>query len=57
LKQNDKTFMPWTKDEEQEIRRRYEAGEEIQSIARAPKRSPRAIELRLQRLGVLPRET
>ena len=49
---NPQAFAPWTKEEEQEIRRRHEAGESIQAIARAHKRSPRAIELRLQRLGV-----
>jgi hypothetical protein len=53
---NPVAFAPWTREEEREVRRRYEAGENIQAIARAHKRSPRAIELRLQRLGVLPRE-
>lgn len=47
-------FAPWTHEEEEEVRRRHAAGESLQSIARAHKRSPRAIELRLQRLGVLP---
>lgn len=54
---NPQAFAPWTKEEEQEIRRRYEAGESLQQIARERKRSPRAIELRLQRMGVLPPET
>jgi hypothetical protein len=49
---NPQAFEPWTKEEEQQVRRRYEAGESIQAIARAHKRSPRAIELRLERLGV-----
>jgi hypothetical protein len=49
---NPLAFAPWTKEEEQEIRRRHQAGESIEAIARAHKRSPRAIELRLQRLGV-----
>jgi hypothetical protein len=53
---NPQAFAPWTKDEEQEVRRRYEAGDSIQTIAREHKRSPRAIELRLQRLGLLPPE-
>jgi hypothetical protein len=53
---NPQAFAPWTRDEEQEIRRRHEAGESIPAIARARKRSPRAIELRLRRLGVLPAE-
>jgi hypothetical protein len=51
---NPQAFSAWSKQEEQEVKRRYEAGESVQSIARAHKRSPRAIELRLQRLGVLP---
>jgi hypothetical protein len=53
---NPLAFVPWTREDEQEVRRRYEAGENIQAIAGAHKRSPRAIELRLQRLGALPRE-
>ena len=40
---NAQAFAPWTRDEEQEIRRRHEAGESIPAIARARKRSPRAI--------------
>ena len=51
---NPQAFAPWTKDEEEEIRRRHAGGESIQTIASARRRSPRAIELRLQRLGVLP---
>jgi len=50
---NPQALAPWTSDEEREIRRRHEAGESIPAIARARKRSPRAIELRLRRLGVL----
>jgi hypothetical protein len=53
---NPQAFAPWTRDEEQQVRKRYEAGESIPAIARAHKRSPRAIELRLQRMGVLPPE-
>ena len=53
---NPQAFAPWRKDEEQEIRRRYEAGESIPTIARDHKRSRRTIELRLQRLGLLPPE-
>ena len=52
---NPQAFTPWTREEEDEVRRRHESGESLESIARARKRSPRAIELRLQRLGVLPR--
>lgn len=50
---NPQAFTPWTPQEEQEVRRRFEEGESIPSIARARKRSQRAIELRLQRMGVL----
>jgi hypothetical protein len=50
---NPQAFTPWTPQEEQEVRRRYEEGESIPSIARSRKRSQRAIELRLQRMGVL----
>ena len=32
---------------------RYRAGESVEAIARSRKRSPRAIELRLQRLGLM----
>jgi hypothetical protein len=53
---NPHAFAPWTKEEEQAMRRHYEAGESIEAIARAHKRSPRAIELRLQRLGLMPAE-
>ncbi len=53
---NPQAFTPWTREEEEEIRRRHAGGESIQTIARAHRRSPRAIELRLQRLGVLPPE-
>jgi hypothetical protein len=51
---NAQAFAPWTKEEEQAMRGRCEAGESVEAIARAHKRSPRAIELRLQRLGLMP---
>ena len=53
---NPQAFAPWTREEEEEIRQRHARGESIQTIAQARRRSPRAIELRLQRLGVLPPE-
>jgi hypothetical protein len=53
---NPQAVAPWSSEEEQEVRKRHEAGESIPAIARARKRSPRAIELRLQRMGVLPPE-
>jgi hypothetical protein len=50
---NPQAFAPWTKEEEQEVAKRYRAGESVEAIARSRKRSPRAIELRLQRLGLM----
>ena len=40
--------------EEAEARRRYEAGERIENIAKALNRSPKAIEMRLERMGLKP---
>ena len=51
---NAQAFAPWSKDEEQEVLRRFKAGDSVETIAKARKRSVRAIELRLQRLGALP---
>jgi hypothetical protein len=53
---NPNAFALWTREEEQDIRRRFEAGEPIAAIARSHKRSARAIELRLQRMGAMPRD-
>jgi hypothetical protein len=50
---NPQAFAPWSREEEQEILRRYSGGASIASIAKARSRSPRAIELRLRRLGAL----
>jgi hypothetical protein len=50
---NPQAFAPWTKKEEEEIARRYRSGKSIEAIARVEKRSARAIELRLERLGLL----
>lgn len=50
---NPQAFAPWSKKEEEEIARRYRSGESIEAIARVQKRSARAIELRLERLGLL----
>jgi hypothetical protein len=50
---NPQAFAPWTKAEESEVARRFHAGDSIDAIARAHKRSPRAIELRLERLGLV----
>ena len=44
----------WSKEEEQQVAKRFKAGEPVPAIAGAHKRSPRAIELRLQqRIGLL----
>jgi hypothetical protein len=51
---NAKAFEPWTSSEEEDARRRYEAGESIDAIARAHNRSPKAIRMRLERLGAVP---
>jgi hypothetical protein len=49
---NPKAFEPWTPIEEADVRRRYEAGEKIENIARTHNRSPKAIEMRLERMGL-----
>jgi hypothetical protein len=51
---NPKAFEPWSPTEEADVRRRYEAGERIEDIARTHNRSPKAIEMRLERMGLLP---
>jgi hypothetical protein len=51
---NPQAFAPWSKVEEQQVRKEYEEGRSVTQIAKEHKRSPRAIELRLQRLGVIP---
>jgi len=51
---NPKAFAAWTPEEEGDVRRRYQGGQSVPEIARIHRRSPRAIELRLQRLGLLP---
>lgn len=51
---NPQAFTPWTRQEEEKVGKRHREGESIQAIARAHEQSPRAIELRLQRLGLVP---
>ena len=51
---NPQAFQPWSREEEAEVRLRYERGEPIASIARDRQRSPRAIEMRLKKLGAVP---
>jgi hypothetical protein len=50
---NPQAFAAWTPEQEADVRRRFQAGEAIAEIARAHKRSQRAIEVRLQRLGLM----
>jgi hypothetical protein len=52
---NANAFEPWTASEEEDVRRRFEGGERVEAIARAHNRSPKAIQMRLERLGVMPR--
>jgi hypothetical protein len=39
----------------EDVRRRFEAGDAVEAIARKHNRSPKAIRLRLERLGAAPR--
>jgi hypothetical protein len=50
---NPKAFHPWSSDEEREVQERFDRGDPIEAIARDHQRSPRAIEMRLRRMGVL----
>jgi hypothetical protein len=50
---NPNAFKRWTRDEEAEVVRRFEAGDTLDAIARDHARSRRAIELRLEKLGKL----
>jgi hypothetical protein len=50
---NPQAFAAWTPEAEADVRRRFQGGQSVAEIARAHKRSPRAIELRLQRLGLV----
>lgn len=51
---NPKAFEPWSRAEEEDVQRRYESGESVEAIARAHNRSPKAIQMRLERLGTVP---
>ncbi len=48
---NPNAFAPWSREEEEDVLCRYETGEPIEEIARHHNRSPRAIALRLKRIG------
>ena len=52
-RRNRRAFSPWTPDEEREVENRFRAGESLEAIARSRGRSRRAIEMRLEKLGVL----
>jgi len=54
---NPNAFQPWSAEEEREVKERFQRGETIEAIARAKSRSRRAIEMRLQKMGLVPGET
>jgi hypothetical protein len=49
---NPQAFKSWSRDEEQRVRTAYEAGTPISEIAREVQRSQRAVEMRLEKMGV-----
>lgn len=49
----EKVGVSWTPDEEQQLVKEFEAGEDITSIAAKHQRTLRAIEARLERLGLM----
>jgi len=50
---NPNAFQPWTPEEEAEMIRSYQRGESPEAIGKRLKRSRRAIEMRLKKLGHL----
>lgn len=50
---NPQAFAAWTPEAEADVRRRFQSGQSVAEIAGVHKRSARAIELRLQRLGLV----
>ena len=46
-------YRPWSKEDDEEVARRYEAGEKTKVIAEAFKRKPGAIRARLKKLGLI----
>lgn len=50
---NVRAFSPWSPEEEREVETRYRAGDSLDAIARSRGRSRRAIEMRLQKMGVI----
>jgi hypothetical protein len=48
-----KAYAPWTRDEDGDLRRRHQAGEEVETIATAFGRKPGAIRSRLKKLGLV----
>jgi ATP-dependent DNA helicase PIF1 len=47
-------YAPWTEDEEQDLRRRHQAGETVGAIAAGLGRKPGAIRSRLKKLALIP---
>jgi hypothetical protein len=49
---NPQAFKSWSREEEQRVREAYERGTPISEIARDVQRSQRAVEMRLEKMGV-----
>lgn len=52
---NENAFSSWTQEEERRLVTAFEGGASLADLAREHGRSQRAIEMRLQKLGALPR--
>ena len=48
---NPNAFKPWTRDEERRLQEGVRAGNSVEELAAELERSPRAVAIRLQRLG------
>jgi len=48
-----KAYVPWTEDEERDLRRRHQAGEPVRAIAESLGRKPGAIRSRLKKLALI----
>jgi ATP-dependent exoDNAse (exonuclease V) alpha subunit len=53
-KAHGKAYAPWTETEEQDLRRRHQAGESVGAIAERLGRKPGAIRSRLKKLALIP---
>ena len=49
---NPQAFKSWSADEERRLAEAYEGGASIEQLARDHQRSPRAVDMRLQKLGL-----